>query len=318
MKRKSRILELLAQYKLGYIIVLMVVAIECVATYLYPGYLSKIIDIAIPEKNVGMLIANIILLAGLQILSIVSSLLLSYMFTRISNSVIVKVKSAIIRSIFQTNGEELGAKSRSFTTGMNVDIDNIEILSSRVMAQLIIQITTVIITGIILIKINRIVLYFVLITYPILIFTQIYFNKKIEKRSEILMTRIDIGYSLIKEFATYMYEYIVLYADDYFLSRFMKNERNIRKGQLKYNMLLTLNGFIPQMVNMIVYLMILAISGYMVMNGDILVGEFTIILLYTQKMFNPIASIMAVLGQMQGAKVSLKRIDTMLIGCEKS
>ena len=315
-EKKSRVLELLAQYKLGYFLILFLVMLDCVSTYLYPDYLSKIIDVAIPKKNSGLLIKNVIILAILQLLSLLISLLLSYIFSRISNSMVVRMKKAIIQSMFELNGEELGERSRSFTTSMNGDIDNVELLSSRVMADLILQITTVIITGVILVKINKIVLYFVLIVYPLLIVIQLTFNKKVEKRVSILMTRIDIGYSLIKEFVTYIYEYIVLRTDGYFLSRFMRNDKNVRKGHLKYNMLLAFNGFVPRVINAIVYLAILAISGYMVMEGEIMVGEFTIILLYTQRMFNPIASIMLVLGQIQGAKVSMERIDNMLIGCD--
>lgn len=318
MKKKSKVLELLAQYKLGYFLILFLVILDCISTYLYPDYLSKIIDVAIPENNGSMLLQNIFILGVLQLLSLLTSLLLSYVFSRISNSVVVKIKKAIIQSMFETDGEEIGERSRTFTTGMNGDIDNVELLASRVMTDLILQITTVIITGVILVKINKIVLYFVLIVYPLLIVIQISFNKKVEKRASTLMKRIDIGYSLIKEFVTYIYEYIVLRSDGYFLSRFMRNERNVRKGHLKYNMLLAFNGFVPRVINAIVYLAILAISGHMVMVGDILAGEFTIILLYTQRMFNPIASIMLVLGQMQGAKVSMKRIDSMLMGCEKS
>lgn len=318
MKKKSKVLELLAQYKFGYILILFLVMLDCVSTYLYPDYLSKIIDVAIPEKNSSLLLQNIFILAVLQLLSLMISLLLSYIFSRISNSVVVKMKKAIIQSMFETDGEEIGERSRSFTTGMNGDIDNVELLASRVMADLVLQITTVIITGVILVKINKIVLYFVLVVYPLLIVIQLAFNKKVEKRANTLMTRIDIGYSLIKEFVTYIYEYIVLRTDEYFLSRFMRNEKNVRKGHLKYNMLLAFNGFVPRVINTIVYLAILAISGHMVMSGEILVGEFTIILLYTQRMFNPIAAIMSVLGQMQGAKVSMKRIDNMLMGCDES
>lgn len=312
MKKKSKVLELLAQYKIGYVVALCLVAMDCVATYLYPNYLSEVIDVAIPKKDGRMLLMNIGILAVLQLLSLLSSVLLAYVFCRISNSVIVKIKKAIIESMFDTDGEELDERSRLFTTGMNGDIDNVEMLASRVMADLILQITTVIITGIVLIKINRVVLYFVLVVYPLLIIMQMFFNRKVKKRAGILMTRMDIGYSLIKEFVTYIYEYIVLKSDDYFLSRFMKNEKNIRKGRLKYNMLLSLNGLVPRLINAAVYLTILGISGHMVMTGEILPGEFTIILLYTQRMFNPIVSIMSVLGQMQGANVSVKRIDKML------
>lgn len=318
MKKKSRVLAFIAQYKIGYFIILLLVSMDCAATYLYPDYLSKIIDVAIPQKDGNMLIYCIGILAALQVISLLVSLLLSYMFSRISNSIVVKIKNAIIESMFQTNGEELAAKSRFFTSGMNGDINNVEMLASRVMADLIIQITTVIITGIILIKINKLVLYFVLVVYPLLILIQLFFNKRVEKRSTILMTRSDIGYSLINELVTYMYEYIILGASEYFRTRFMNNEKNIRRSRLKFNMLLSFNGFIPRLINAVVYLIILAASGRMVMNGEILPGEFTIILLYTQRMFNPIASIMAVLGQMQGAKVSLKRIDNMLMECEEA
>lgn len=317
MMKKSTVLKIVAQYKIGYCFICCLVIVDCVSTYLYPDYLSHIIDVAIPEKDMVMLMHNLCILGLFQMLSHVSSLLLTYMFSRISNSVVVKIKNAIIQSMFETDGEELSERSRSFTAGMNGDIDNVELLASRVMANLILQITTVFITGIVLIKINRLVLYFVLIVYPLLILIQIFFNKKIEKKSVTLMTRMDIGYSLIKEFVTYAYEYIILNADTYFLKRYMRNEKNIRKGYLKYNMLLAMNGFIPGIVNVIVYLSILAISGQMVMQGEILPGEFSIILLYTQRMFQPIAAIMSVLGQMQGAKVSIERIDKMLTGCKE-
>lgn len=317
MKKKSKVVALLAQYKLGYILIFLLVCTDCVVTYLYPEFLSGIIDAAIPNQDKSMLIKYVFVLAGLQMVSFLVSLVLSYMFSRISNSVIVKIKSAIIMSMFKTDGEELGQRGRSFTTAMNGDIDNVELLASRVMADLILQITTVFITGIVLIKINKIVLYFVLVTYPLLILVQLHFNREIRKKSTTLMTRIDIGYSLIKELVCYMYEYIVLGADEYYLSRFMKNEKNVRRGHLKFNMLLSINGFVPRVITAIVYLTILTISGWMVMTGEIMPGEFTIIVLYTQRMFSPVASIMSVLGQMQGAKVSMKRLDDMLIGCEE-
>lgn len=317
MKNKNKILELLSFYKLGYLMIILLVLLDCIVTYLYPEYLSTIIDVVIPEKNSRMFLSYICLLAGFQMVSIIVSLLLSYMFTRISNSIIIRIKREIIQSVSKLNGQDIKDKARVIMTAMNDDIRNIEMLSSRIMAQLLIQVTTVMITGVVLIKINKIIFYVIVVVYPILIYVQVYFNKKLQRKSEILMARIDIGYSLIKEFVNYVYEYIALNAIDYFMLRFMNNEKNVRRGQLKYNMLISLNTFVPQVINMGVYLFIVLISGYMVMDGNMLSGEFLVIVLYTQRMFNPIAFIMSALGQMQRTKVSVKRINKILLGCDE-
>ena len=52
--------------------------------------------------------------------------------------------------MFQVDGKEIEKKSNLFMTSMNADVNNIEMLSSRMLSDLLIQIVTVIITAVIL------------------------------------------------------------------------------------------------------------------------------------------------------------------------
>ena len=59
--------------------------------------------------------------------------------------------------MFQVDGKEIEKKSNLFMTSMNADVNNIEMLSSRMLSDLLIQIVTVIITAVILIQINPVI-----------------------------------------------------------------------------------------------------------------------------------------------------------------
>ena len=72
------------------------------------------------------------------------------------------------------------------------------------------------------------------------------------------------------------------------------------------------NRSVPQLISTATFLIVLAISGVMVINGQVQFGELTVIIMYTQRMFNPLSSIMLVIGQFQKAKVSMDRINEIV------
>ena len=224
-----------------------------------------------------------------------------------SNGFIVKIKLLLIQAMFQVDGKEIEKKSNLFMTSMNADVNNIEMLSSRMLSDLLIQIVTVIITAVILIQINPVIFWFMLLIYPILIAIQIFFNKKIMSQSRKVM-----GNGLIKEFVSNLYEYLALNGRNYYIDKFCRNETSLRNEILKQNMLMAYNRSVPQLISTTTFLIVLAISGVMVINGQVQFGELTVIIMYTQRMFNPLSSIMLVIGQFQKAKVSMDRINEIV------
>lgn len=312
MKQKNAVLEQIKKYKLGYLIGIMLVGMDAIATYIYPQLITNILDKAVPGKDIKGVLYNVIGMAICQAVSIVVALLLSYLFCRISNNFIMKIKFLLVNSMFQIDGKEIGEKSNLFMTSMSADINNIEMLSSRMLSDLLIQIVTVMITVVILIRINPVIILFMIIVYPILIVMQIFFNKKIMGQSKEVMAKMDIGNGMVKEFVTYLYEYLALNGKNYYLNKFFNNETILRNEVLKQNMLMASNRTAPQIISTATFLIVLAISGVMVINGQVQLGELTVIIMYTQRMFNPLSSIMLVIGQFQKAKVSMDRINEII------
>lgn len=312
MKQKNAVLEQIKKYKLGYLIGIMLVGMDAIATYIYPQLITNILDKAVPEKDIKGVLYNVLGMAICQAVSIMVALLLSYLFCRISNNFIMKIKFLLVNSMFQIDGKEIGEKSNLFMTSMSADINNIEMLSSRMLSDLLIQIVTVMITVVILIRINPVIILFMIIVYPILIGMQIFFNKKIMGQSKKVMAKMDTGNGMVKEFVTYLYEYLALNGKNYYLNKFFNNETILRNEVLKQNMLMASNRTVPQIISTATFLIVLAISGVMVINGQVQLGELTVIIMYTQRMFNPLSSIMLVIGQFQKAKVSMDRINEII------
>ena len=224
MKKKNVVLEQIRKYKWGYLFGIILVAMDAIVTYIYPQLITNILDKAVPAKNPGAVISNVAYMAICQLVSITVALALSYLFCKMSNGFIVKIKLLLIQAMFQVDGKEIEKKSNLFMTSMNADVNNIEMLSSRMLSDLLIQIVTVIITAVILIQINPVIFWFMLLIYPILIAIQIFFNKKIMGQSRKVMGKMDIGNGLIKEFVSNLYEYLAIKGRNYYIDKFCRNE----------------------------------------------------------------------------------------------
>ncbi len=312
MNRTKKIYGKLKEYKVYYSLALLLLCCDGIVTYYYPGILSKIIDVCLPAKDWNRALVQMCLLAGCQLVSITVSFLLSVLFCKLTNKFIFYMKHIMIQAVFRAKGEELSSKSEKFLTCMGMDINNIQILTSRMMADFILEIATMLITIVILCKINYVILIAVIILYPILIVIQNLFNKMIQQQSRQVMTYMDCENTYTKELSRFMEEYILMNLSGYYLNRFHKNQRKLLGESLKLNIDLELNRVIPQVISILAYCVILGISGYMVISGRIMLGEFTVVLLYTQRVFAPLSTIMIVIGQLQKSKVSVDRIADIL------
>ncbi len=310
--KKNLMFEQIKKNKWGYLLGVMLIAVDGAATFMYPQFITNLLDRAIPNKNTSAVIMNVLLMAVCQLASIIVFLALSYLFCRISNSFVLRIKYLLVNSLFRIDGKEFEIKSNMFITCMGGDINNVEILSSRMLSDLLMQIVTVIITAAILIQLNFSIFWFMILIYPILVMIQIFFNKKIIAQSEKVMKKMDTGNSMVKELVTYLYEYIALNGQKYYINKFGNNEEILRNEILKQNMLMVCNRTVPQLISTATFLIVLAISGVMVINGKIQLGELTVIIMYTQRMFNPLSSIIMMIGQFQKAKVSLNRINKII------
>ena len=138
MKKKNVVLEQIRKYKWGYLFGIILVAMDAIVTYIYPQLITNILDKAVPAKDPGAVISNVAYMAICQLVSITVALALSYLFCKMSNGFIVKIKLLLIQAMFQVDGKEIEKKSNLFMTSMNADVNNIEMLILQKEQQLII------------------------------------------------------------------------------------------------------------------------------------------------------------------------------------
>lgn len=110
MKKKNVVLEQIRKYKWGYLFGIILVAMDAIVTYIYPQLITNILDKAVPAKNPGAVISNVAYMAICQLVSITVALALSYLFCKMSNGFIVKIKLLLIQAMFQVDGKEIEKK----------------------------------------------------------------------------------------------------------------------------------------------------------------------------------------------------------------
>ena len=60
MKKRNMVLEQIQKYRLGYFFGILLVAMDAIATYIYPQLITNILDKAVPQKDPGAIITNVI------------------------------------------------------------------------------------------------------------------------------------------------------------------------------------------------------------------------------------------------------------------
>lgn len=312
MKKQNSVIKLVLKYKFWMLIALIFTFFETLTTYFFPKYIQTIIDIVIPTKDYYRLKELISFIIFLEVVSLTSTLIINYIFAHISNQFVLDLKTKIIETAFSFNRKEIENNSKQIITIMNSDVYYIQSIISKVLPKLLIDIFTLIAIFVLLYSIEPIILLIALIFYPILLFIQYFFNKKISKQSKICMNSIDKSNHLLQEFVKYLFDYICLGAKEYFVKRYLKQENDVKDSKLQLDLLNNYNNIVPSGINSFALILMVLICSYSIMAGSMSIGGITIFIMYINQLFNPVLRIMLTMGEYQRIKVSMQRINSIL------
>lgn len=312
MKKNNWLYHILIDFKFSFLLVLIITGVNAVASLLYPQYITKVIDVAIPYKDTRYLLENVALLAMTGIISVVCYLVISFIFYHVSNEMVIHIKKFLLNCVFQLNGQQIQEKSGQLVTCMIQDINNLEALATQLITTTLTDIITLVVTVVVLAGIDKTIIILAVVVYPFLILAQIGFNKMIGKTSRELMGEIDQSNSLLKELSNMLYEYIAINGRQYFVKRFIGVEKDVRLQRMKLNMLVSYNRLLPEFVNTGIFIMVLALGALEAIDQQITIGELTILVMYIERLFYPLMRLMLVAGEAQKASISTKRITTFM------
>lgn len=312
MKKKNNVVYMILNYKLWMLIAFVFTIFETLTTYYFPKYIQTIIDIVIPTKDYYRLKEIIMFIVFLEIVSLTSTLIINYIFAHISNQFVLELKTKIIETAFTFKRKEMESNSKKIITIMNSDVYYIQSIISKVLPKLLIDIFTLAAIFILLYKIEPTILFIAFAFYPILLFIQYLFNKKISKQSKKCMSAMDKSNHLLQEFVKYLFDYICLGAKGYFVRKYVEQETKVKETKLQLDLLNNYNNIVPSGINSFALIIMVLICAYSIMNGGMSIGGITIFIMYINQLFNPVLRIMLTMGEYQRIKVSMRRINDIL------
>ena len=308
----KKLLILLKPYIIWIILALILSLIEAATTYFTPIYIQKIIEIVVPTGDLSRLKEIISFLLLLEVVSLVSTFVLKYIFSVISNEYMFSVKKAIVETCFKLKNSEIENAKGMLITIMNNDIYYLQAIITNLFPQLIIDFVSLIAIIIVLFKINYVILLIIVLFYPCLVWLQFYFNKKIRSKSKEYFNNMDNSNKLLNEFIRYLQDYICLHAKRYFKNRFVNIEKKNVNAKLSLDITKECNSIAPSAINSFSMILVLFICSLCVIDGTMNLSGLTIFIMYINSIFSPSLRIMMAFSEFEKIKVSLKRISLLL------
>ena len=297
--------------KYSIIIIALFSVISSVMTILAPIYIGKTIDSTIPfiKEN---LITEIIKLLLIYVILFISNLLLNKALIKFAT----KTSKALRADLFEkTNRLTLKYLDKSpYGDTLNrftVDVENVSNGLIQSVSKITMGIITVIISIIIMIKINKVMTVILICIAPIMYIisrfvgrnTTKLFSKRAEKISDIngYTEEALTGFKTIKNFNS----------EQYFENNFKNKNESLKNVGIKSQFYSSLTNPSTRFVSNLAYIVV-AISGIMIIKSTagahFSIGNLTTFLVYTNVFTRPFNEITSIISEIQTAIASAKRI----------
>ena len=295
--------------KYSIIIITIFSILSSIMTILAPIYIGKTIDSTIPfiKEN---LITEIIKLLLIYVVLFISNLLLNKALIKFAT----KTSKTLREDLFEKTNKLTYLDKNPYGDTLNrftVDVENVSNGLIQSVSKITMGIITVIISIIIMIKINKVMTVILICIAPIMYIisrfvgrnTTKLFSKRAEKISDIngYTEEALTGFKTIKNFNS----------EQYFENNFKNKNESLKNVGIKSQFYSSLTNPSTRFVSNLAYIVV-AISGIMIIkstaDAHFSIGNLTTFLVYTNVFTRPFNEITSIISEIQTAIASAKRI----------
>lgn len=297
--------------KYSIIIIALFSVISSVMTILAPIYIGKTIDSTIPfiKEN---LITEIIKLLLIYVILFISNLLLNKALIKFATKTSKALRADLFKKTNKLTLKYLDKNPYGDTLNrFTVDVENVSNGLIQSVSKITMGIITVIISIIIMIKINKVMTVILICIAPIMYIisrfvgrnTTKLFSKRAEKISDIngYTEEALTGFKTIKNFNS----------EQYFENNFKNKNESLKNVGIKSQFYSSLTNPSTRFVSNLAYIVV-AISGIMIIkstaDAHFSIGNLTTFLVYTNVFTRPFNEITSIISEIQTAIASAKRI----------
>ena len=282
-----------------------------------PMLVGTIID-RIVEIEWQEFIKYLLYLGIIYLLIYVLSYLQNKFLSKFVTDIQYKIRKELFEKITNLKIKELDkSESGDILNSFSIDIENISIGIMQGVPKTINGITTVLILGIIMLKINVYLALIVIAIAPIMYFVSRFVTKSTNKFFKERANIIGKLNNNSEEFVTYQELIKDFNYEKYRINEFNKINQELYKTGVKAQFYSSLTNPSTRIVSNLAYIIVGIVGTVLMIKNQITIGNISSFLMYTNIFNRPFNEITSILTEIQTAKASFNRIQEFMIKDEE-
>lgn len=282
-----------------------------------PMLVGTIID-RIVEIEWQEFIKYLLYLGIIYLLIYVLSYLQNKFLSKFVTDIQYKIRKELFEKITNLKIKELDkSESGDILNSFSIDIENISIGIMQGVPKIINGITTVLILGIIMLKINVYLALIVIAIAPIMYFVSRFVTKSTNKFFKERANIIGKLNNNSEEFVTYQELIKDFNYEKYRINEFNKINQELYKTGVKAQFYSSLTNPSTRIVSNLAYIIVGIVGTVLMVKNQITIGNISSFLMYTNIFNRPFNEITSILTEIQTAKASFNRIQEFMIKDEE-
>jgi len=304
-----RFFRYLLPYVYQEILLLIFIAISSCGALASPYILKILIDKVFPNRDAALLIKTLLILLGIYLLRILSSVAADYLHTWISNRIVRDIRKSIFKHILHLEISYFKQnKTADLLYKINNEVDKIRQILTSVIVRILDNIFTMAGIIVLLASLNLKLFLYSIILFPLIFASVKYFTPRIKrafeetgkKESDLLhyFTERFSSIKIIKVFNTYRWETDFL---DTKIAALMKLNQHT-------SLLSSTNRNISSFLMAAGPVIVLWIGGSDLIAGTVTLGSLIAFIQYLNRLYPPSLDLLNLYGDIIRATVSMKNV----------
>ncbi|AHM67574.1 ATP-binding cassette domain-containing protein [Paenibacillus polymyxa] len=271
------------------------------------------IDYLVSKSNISIILYFVLLLGIINIVNILIQYLTALFSTKLNNLLLYEICNDIYQKIFKTKLSVFKDKDNAYLVDqINNDSSTVVDFFSNNISNLVLQVITIIISGIIVLKADVLLCVIIFSLIPFYIFTYVVFRKKLYKANLKYKKEANEYYSKKVEQINklvFIKKNVLFNEMNERLNKAFNSLFRVATSQVKTNYIFSnLNQFIL----IICYIFVIGIGGHKVVIGQMSIGQFTIINTYLSMIISSTSYLLSLASSYQETKVSIERLNDVM------
>jgi ABC-type multidrug transport system fused ATPase/permease subunit len=304
---------LLKNNKIIIVVAFIITLIISVLDLSLPHLIKIILDDAIKNGNVILLIKIAILYGVICLISALLNLILQYIYSKARKKVSINLKIKLLKHLSKLSGDYFtNIKTGNILSMIENDIYTVETFGIDILSSLIVDTFTAIMALFFLIKMQPDLLIIILILQLLIMFSQSKFNKIIMKKTwEVRNSSGDLS-NFIEEYISNIMNVVITKSVIKFFRNYIKREKDIISKFIKLDVIISSNRAAGSIFGSLITIFIYGVGGFKIINNQMTFGELIAFQQYIGMFIGPCMSIIDSNTKIQRSIVSINRIFSII------